>query len=891
MNNPESDLILRAEHHKIFIEQAPTAIAMLDKDMRYIAVSKRWISDYKMEGQNIIGRSHYDIFPEIGDDWKENHQKCLNGAIDVCDEAPFKRMDGSIQWIYWDVRPWYLSEGNIGGLLMHTGDITHIKEKEEERIRIEEILAKTNEVSRIGTWEIDLIKNEIYWSKIIREIHEVSDNYVPNLDTIITFFKEGDSRDKAQKALNDAIEKGIPIDMELELITAKGNAVWVRGLGTAEFVNGKCHRLSGIFQDINKVKLSAQALNKAHAELKALFNSKAVAIISTDHEGVIKHFNPGAELLLGYSASEIVGTKKSTLFLDEQELLAFRKDIAKLLDNGPTGNNANSTLAQQDINDTREWNFLRKNGSKILVESTLSSIKNEAGINTGYLTISTDIFDRKKAENELLKKNQLLNFAEEITLMGHWQWDTVADRVQWSNNLYNIFELDKKTVDLKLDSYYSFVHPDDKETVGENVDKSTKDKIFHSYSHRIITTTGKIKIVQLLGEVITNEIGEIVEMIGTCQDVTEQRMAEKKFRGLLESAPDAMVIVNEEGKIQLINKQSEKLFGYTAAELFEKPVEILIPGKFKTAHTAHRSGFFSNPKSRSMGAGQDLYGKKKNGEEIPIQISLSPLQTEEGLLVSAAIRDITAQKLAERKIIEAKENLETLTIKLTDKNRQLADFAHITSHNLRAPVSNLNSLLDIYSNAQSEAEKSMLFEKFETVIQHLTLTLNTLVEALKTKNEGSNEDLEEISFDQTLSKTKEILTGEILKTGAVIKNDFTKISRISYNKIYLESIFLNLMSNAIKYKSEDRVPEITIESDLKDGNISLSFTDNGLGIDLKRHGHKLFGLNKVFHRHPDAKGVGLFMTKTQVETMGGEISAVSSVNEGTTFTINFKQHL
>ena len=121
----------REQYNKIFIEQAPTAIAMLDKDMRYIAVSQRWISDYKMEGKEIIGRSHYDIFPEIGEDWKINHQKCLNGAIDICEEAPFKRADGTIQWIYWDVRPWYISEGEIGGLLMHTGDITPQKEREK----------------------------------------------------------------------------------------------------------------------------------------------------------------------------------------------------------------------------------------------------------------------------------------------------------------------------------------------------------------------------------------------------------------------------------------------------------------------------------------------------------------------------------------------------------------------------------------------------------------------------------------------------------------------------------------------------------------------------------------------------------------------------------------
>lgn len=394
--------------------------------------------------------------------------------------------------------------------------------------------------------------------------------------------------------------------------------------------------------------------------------------------------------------------------------------------------------------------------------------------------------------------------------------------------------------------------------------------------------------MQLLGEIITNEQDEVIEMIGTCQDVTEQKIAEKKFRGLLESAPDAMVIVNAIGKIQLINKQAEKLFGYQTEELHNKPVEILIPARFTPNHTNDRKRFFHSPKTRIMGEGKELYGLKKNGKEIPVQISLSPLHTEEGLLVSAAIRDITKQKLAEQKIIESNENLEIIAKKLRHQNKQLADFTHITSHNLRAPVSNLNALLSLYKECADEVDKNELFNKFETVIHHLTSTLNTLMLALKIESEDLEDDLKTIRFEDIMHKTKEILGGEIIKSESVINSDFSKCPKIRYKRIYLESIFLNLIGNAIKYRSQSRTPEICIESAITDeGKTVLTFKDNGLGIDLERHGHKLFGLNKVFHRHPDAKGVGLFLTKTQIKAMGGHISASSKVDEGTTFTINF----
>lgn len=1141
--------------NQMFIEQLPTPVAMLDKDLRYISVSREWIKVFKLEGEEVIGKLHYDVFPEISEEWREINRRCLKGEKNRCDEAPFFRKDGSVQWVYWDTIPWYNTEGAIGGIVISTGDITNLKNNETKNKRIKDILYKINEVARIGAWEVDLVNNKSFLSDAVRDIHGISKDYKISTEKGIQFYKEGKSRDTLIKALNAAINDGTPYDLELEMVNTKGEVIWVRSICQIESVNGKSVRLYGLMQDINNRKLSQLALKKANAELNAIFNTKAIGIITTDLDRNINKFNPGAEILTGYSASEVIGKETPRLFHLTPELDAFKADIAKRYGKDEEGFDAQLEMSKYNDFDMREWNYLRKDGSLLPVQSTLTSIKDEEGNHIGYLGVSTDITEKKITENELIRKNQLLNFAEEITLMGNWQWDTVADCVRWSDSLYKIFQLDETIRELSFQTYFDFVHPDDRDIVTAYFNNIEHDKRLNVFTHRIIAGDGKEKYIELLGEVITDENGDIVEMIGTCQDisaskaaekklyeahtqlkaifnsgpiaimssdnsgilnhfnsgaeillgykkeevvgikepeifhieeelenfridiakkynkdlegfdpyleiaknnafdtrewtfrrkdgstfpveltltaiknsegekigflgvstdiserkkaeleiirknqllsfaeelslmgnwrsdfvnnkveysrymfcilglnedaeinydtyfncihpedlelvvkhrekvfkdkifedivhriklangtekivqiraevitdhhgniteifgtcqdVTAQRMAENKFRGLLESAPDAMVIVNEKGQIQLINKQAERLFGYSADDLFEESVEVLIPNQLSGNADLQSNTIFKNGDLSSLGVEniKEFTGKNKEGKEIPIQVSLSPLKTEEGILISAAIRDITIQKSAKLKIINAKNDLEKLAQKLIIQNTQLADFAQITSHNLRAPVSNLNALLGFYNDSDEE-EKAILVKKFQMVTNHLTTTLNTLVEAIKVRSDHEKER-EDIKFDDVLKSTTEILAGEIIETNAIIKTDFSKVPIINYNKIYLESIFLNLLSNTLRYRSKDRIPEIYIESAINNSQVVLKISDNGLGINLDRHGHKIFGLNQVFHRHPDAKGIGLYMTKTQIEAMGGTIAVSSKVNEGTTFTIQF----
>lgn len=269
------------------------------------------------------------------------------------------------------------------------------------------------------------------------------------------------------------------------------------------------------------------------------------------------------------------------------------------------------------------------------------------------------------------------------------------------------------------------------------------------------------------------------------------------------------------------------------------------------------------------------------------------------ILVSLYLIAQTSQQLnhidikriqAENKIIESNKNLENIvvdrTVYLTNQNKQLEDFAHIVSHNLRGPVSNLNTILNFCKESETVEEKEELMEMFEKTVGNIGSTLNELLEVVSIRHE-SRKEKQKVLFQTVFTKIKETFQGQVLELKAEVTADFSEAPEIEYFSTYLESIMQNLLSNALKYNSPDRKTVIHFATTNKNGNVVLAVSDNGLGIDLSKNGSRLFGLHKTFHEHPEAKGIGLFLTKAQVEAMGGEISVASKVNEGTTFKIAF----
>jgi signal transduction histidine kinase len=221
---------------------------------------------------------------------------------------------------------------------------------------------------------------------------------------------------------------------------------------------------------------------------------------------------------------------------------------------------------------------------------------------------------------------------------------------------------------------------------------------------------------------------------------------------------------------------------------------------------------------------------------------------------------------------------------LNDQNKRLQNFAYIVSHNLRSYTGNLQFMVNLFDQTEISEDRLEIFSHIKSISNSLKTTIEHLSEIVKIQSE-IDMDRKRLDFELTLKNVLSALENNIKATQAVVEYDFSKCPDVNYIPAYLESIFQNLLTNSLKYKHPERKPVIKCSSSKDDGHTCLSFEDNGIGIDLERHGDMVFGMYKTFHQNSDAKGIGLFITRNQVEALGGTISIESTVNVGTKFTI------
>ena len=366
------------------------------------------------------------------------------------------------------------------------------------------------------------------------------------------------------------------------------------------------------------------------------------------------------------------------------------------------------------------------------------------------------------------------------------------------------------------------------------------------------------------------------------RDLSESKESEKRYRGLLEAAPDAMVVVNQGGEIVLLNVQAEKQFGYHRDELVGHKVKNIIPEGFAERLIADALRSAEDALAQQIGTGIELYGRRKDGSDFPIEIMLSPLERAEGILVTAAIRDITTRKKAEADLLQKVEELNR-------SNEELGQFAYVASHDLQEPLRMVASYTQLLSRRykgklDSDADEFIFFamdgaSRMQRLIQDLLAYSRVGTKGKDRLDTSSEEALEQDVIN---------LRGAVEESGALVTHD--PLPTVLADEMQLIQLFQNLVGNAIKYQSPG-VPRVHISA-AKNGGKKWIFAvqDNGLGIDSEYFG-KIFGMFQRLHKREEfaGTGIGLAICKKIVERHGGNISVESQPGHGSTFRFDLAE--
>lgn len=910
----ETALAEREEHLRLFIEHSPVALAMFDREMRYLAASRRWRMDCRVGDEPLIGRSHYEIFPEIPERWKAIHLRCLTGVVEGCEEDSFVRADGRTDWIRWEIRPWLTGEGDVGGIIIFSEDITARKQAEaairesEERFRV---LADTVPVL---IWMSGLDKRVSYfnarWLEYTGRTMEQERG---------DWWGEGihpDDRNRCWKTYSEAFDRREPFELEYRLRKADGRYGWLHERGAPRFLPGGTFAgYHGACIDITARKLAEENLQRTRFAMDQAVD----AVYWIDPNARILYANEAACAMLGYTEDEFLRMTVHELNPDfpPEVWPKFWGEIR-----------TKKVLSFETLH-------LTKGGRRIPVDIRVSFLSH--GGQEFHCVFVRDVTERKRVDEALLETQERFELAVRATNDGIWDWNIVTGELYWSDHTYDLLNYEPREFVPSLERWRSLFHPEEREQVLEEVRRHLELRMPYDVELRIKTKDGSYRWFRDMGQAVWDANGRPVRMVGSISDVTdrkdtedalrtahaglEQRVLERtaqlalanrflqdevaerkhveaavrdselRYKLLTEATFDGIAI-HDQGILIEVNAGLERMFRYEAGELIGRSILDLVADESRDMIVANMGAGVSGP--------YEAMGRRKDGTTFPGEVVVRPYCYRGKEVRLVAGRDITERKHLEAERVRHTEELErqvaerTAEIAKLESQRAQAEklaamgrLAAGVAHEINNPIAGIKNAFTLVKQAVDPAHPHA---EFVGMIDREIARVASIVQNMYQLYRPESGKGEAVKLRTMMHDIEALFAKRLQQRRLVLAIDVDScIDRVSVPRGDLLQVLLNLLNNAIDCSGEGGTITLTLRANAD--AIRIAVSDQGPGIPPEHFPH-IFDPFFTTKTGGEQKGMGLGLSISQslVMAMGGKIEVQTRPNDGSTFSIILPRH-
>lgn len=638
--------------------------------------------------------------------------------------------------------------------------------------------------------------------------------------------------------------------------------------------------VAGVAKQILKPESSSLSYRNQALLFQKLMKNLPDSIFFKDLESRFLAINDACAKKFGLENPEDAIGKTDFDFFDEEHAQdAFNDEQQIIKTEAPIINKIEKEILEHEENNFEEhW-----------ASTTKLPLYDEEGNVVGTFGITRDITSEEKAKNELKHNTEVIEkLSEQVPgffYMYHHISDSKACFPFASHGIREVYELTPEDVKESIEPILEHTHPEDLERFIDSIKESARTLETWECDYRVNLPQKGLRWLRGKAKPEKQPDGTVMGY-GYITDITEKKKIyrtnvrlRRQFQAIFDSVPNLIFVKDTDGRYLMANKATSQFYG-------KNPKEIVGKKDVDLGFSEEKAQAFIEADKKVIENNESLFipedkTTNSDGSIVWHQTIKVPFQQTESNkpAVLSIVTDVTKRK---QKEIELTNSLDIIG----QQNKRLSNFAHIVSHNLRNHAGSISMLLELFSEEESEQEKEEYLKNLDLASKRLNDTISDLNEIID-EQYNTSQDLKEVNLNEYISKIKQILTTDIIKHNVKFENRIPEGLTFKYVPAYLESIILNLLSNAIKYRHPDRDPIIELEASKQENQVHFSVSDNGLGIDLEKHGDKLFGMYKTFHGNENSKGIGLFITKNQVETLGGSIKVESEPSEGTTFKIIF----